>query len=278
MKHVKSIQWLKEKIGDGNVRIIDCTYDLADPSKGKEIYHLKHIPGAVYFDLASDLSGKVGSHGGRHPLPDMETFKRKLEDAGIGNHTQVIAYDGGEGCFASRFWWLMKYAGHQHVFVLDGGMRAWEKAGLPVTGAIPEYKPAKFAVQLDDSILASYEEVKKQTIARSAVLIDSRAKERYLGLNEPLDRIPGHIPGAINCEWTEGLKDGHWKNPEEQKKRFSPINKEDDIIVYCGSGVTATPNVIALLEAGFQNVKLYAGSYSDWVSRPENRVVKGNEP
>lgn len=276
MKHVKPIEWLKEKLGDVNVRIIDCTYHLSDPSKGNEIYRLKHIPGAVYFDLASDLSGQVQSHGGRHPLPDMEIFKRKLEEAGISNHTTVIAYDGGEGCFAARFWWLLKYAGHQNVFVLDGGMKAWEKAGLPVTDMIPEYKPAKFAVQLDHSILASYEEVKQRTITRSTVLIDSRAKERYLGLNEPLDRIPGHIPGAVNCEWTEGFKDDYWKSQEEQKKRFLHLQKKDDIIVYCGSGVTATPNVIALLEAGFKNVKLYAGSYSDWVSHPENEVVKGN--
>ncbi|MBM7713584.1 thiosulfate/3-mercaptopyruvate sulfurtransferase [Bacillus thermophilus] len=276
MKHIKTVKWLKDRLGDKNVRIVDCTYQLGDPSKGRKIYEMKHIPGAIYFGLGSDLSGEVKAHGGRHPLPDMETFKRKLEAAGIGNHTHVIAYDGGEGCFASRFWWLMTYAGHEQVFVLDGGMKSWEAAGLPVTDDIPEFERAQFEIRLDHSMLASYEEVKKQTISRSAVLIDSRAKERYLGIKEPLDRIPGHIPGAINCVWTESFEGGRWKSPEEQKKRFSHLKKEDDIIVYCGSGVSATPNIIALLEAGFEKVKLYAGSYSDWVSYPENEVEKGN--
>jgi thiosulfate/3-mercaptopyruvate sulfurtransferase len=276
MKHIRSADWLKGRLGDKNTRIIDCTYSLSDPDQGKKIYRVKHIPGAVYFDLESDLSQEAKKHGGRHPLPDVDAFKRKLENAGIGNDTAVVAYDGGEGCFAARFWWLMKHVGHTDTFVLDGGMKAWEEAGHPVTDEVPAYEPVRFAVCLDESLLATHEEVKKQTKSGSAVLIDSRAKERYLGLHEPLDRIPGHIPGAINCEWTDCFRNGRWKSPEEQAERFASFHKEDEIIVYCGSGVTATPNILALLEAGFQNVKLYAGSYSDWVSYPENEVARGN--
>lgn len=270
----KSIEWLKERLEDENIRIVDCTYSLTDPLYGKRTYEHKHIPGAVHFDLADDLSDKVQKHGGRHPLPDIQKLQQKLEQAGINEKTTVITYDGGDCCFASRFWWLLKYMGHPDVYVLDGGMENWEKAGFPITDVKPRTKPVHFTVRRKSDMLADISEVKAAIDKQTAVLIDSRARERYLGIIEPLDRKPGHIPGAINREWTDGFKAGKWKSREEQISRFSDLDKDSSIIVYCGSGVTATPNVIALFEAGFEHVKLYAGSYSDWVSYPENPVEK----
>ncbi|VEF48021.1 rhodanese domain-containing protein [Bacillus freudenreichii] len=275
MFFIKPREWLKEKLLDNNVRIVDCTYSLNDASYGKRTYCEKHIPGAVHFDLAEDLSDEVQKHGGRHPLPEIQKFKRKLEIAGINDKTTIVAYDAGEGCFASRFWWLLKYMGHPEVYVLDGGMKGWEDAGFPVTDIEPEYDPVQFTVRLNESMIADVSDVRSAIKNQNTVIIDSRARERYLGQVEPLDAKPGHIPGAVNCEWTDGLKAGIWKDREEQMNRFSNLNPGDEIIVYCGSGVTATPNVIALTEAGFDKVKLYAGSYSDWISYPENIVEKG---
>ncbi|WP_313432383.1 sulfurtransferase [Siminovitchia terrae] len=271
---VKSVEWLKERVKDEKVRIVDCTYSLNDPLHGKNTYEREHIPGAVHFDLADDLSEKVKEHGGRHPLPDIQILKQKLEEAGIDQNTTVVTYDGGEGCFASRFWWLLKYMGHSDVYVLDGGMEAWEKSGFPLTDVKPDFKPVQFTVNLNQDMLADIDDVKAAIADQRTVLIDSRAKERYLGRIEPLDRIPGHIPGAINREWTKGFEAGRWKSCDEQQSRFSDLEKDGKIIVYCGSGVSATPNILALLESGFEQVKLYAGSYSDWVSYPENPVEK----
>ncbi|MFD1707202.1 sulfurtransferase [Siminovitchia sediminis] len=269
---IKSKEWLKERLHDSNIRIVDCTYSLQDPSYGKTVYQKKHIPGAVYFDLAKDLSSEVQIHGGRHPLPHIETFREKLEESGIHEKNAVIAYDGGEGCFASRFWWLLTFLGHQQVFVLDGGMKEWEEAQYPLTDMVPFYRKSTFHIRPQPSMLADIIEVKAEMNSDHTVLIDSRAKERYLGCKEPIDVKPGHIPGAVNFEWTESFHEGKWKNKDEQKRRFSRLNPNNSIIVYCGSGVTATVNVLSLLESGFQHVKLYAGSYSDWVSYPENKV------
>lgn len=274
MLFIKTNEWLRKMLDDEDVRIVDCTYSLTDPLHGKRMYETKHIPGAVHFDLSEDLSDIAKEHGGRHPLPAVHALKNKLEKAGITEKTTVVAYDSGEGCFASRFWWLLKYMGHPDVYVLDGGLQKWEKAGYPLTDVKPVYKAATYTLRLNHNLLADIEDVKAAIENRQSILIDSRARERYIGLIEPLDAKPGHIPGAVNHEWTEGFNSGSWKSRKEQASRFSDIDKESDIIVYCGSGVTATPNVIALLESGFKNVRLYAGSYSDWVSYPENKVEK----
>ena len=254
---------------------MDCRYELSNPSSGKIAYENGHIPGAVFFDLGNDLSGPVMKHGGRHPLPDVNLFKRKLEQAGISLETTVVAYDSGEGSFAARFWWMLAYLGHTNVYVLDGGFSEWKEAELPITTIVPTFEEAQFELEVQEDMLATYEEVKARTMDGQAALIDSRARSRYLGLEEPLDARPGRIPGAKNKEWTAGFENGKWKSKLEQLERFNDIGKTENIIVYCGSGVTATPNILALLEAGYTNVKLYGGSYSDWVSYPENRVETG---
>lgn len=274
MQFVKSKEWLEAQLGNDNVRIVDCRFSLGDPTYGVNAFTEAHLPGAVYFGLDTDLSGPVQDHGGRHPLPDSSIFKRKLEKAGIARDTTVVTYDDGEGAFASRFWWILKYVGHTNVYVLDGGFQEWTEARMPVTNERKIYKEKKFDMNINESMLASYEEVKARSRDRKAIIIDSRARSRYLGIEEPIDSRPGHIPSAINHVWEDGFEKGRWKDKQTQKERFEDLCESDEIIVYCGSGVTAIPNILALMEAGFNHVKLYAGSYSDWVSYPENQVEK----
>jgi len=272
-------KWLVEQLKNDQMVIVDCRFELGNPDKGETLYHESHISGAFYFDLEKQMSSPISTHGGRHPLPNIDRFKREIEKIGIDNTKTVVAYDGGEGQYASRLWWLLTYLGHDKVFVLNEGYKGWSEAGFPITNEVPKCEATSFTVNLRNEMLASYEEVKDVVTGqnKSPILIDSRDEARYMGEIEPIDRIPGHIPGAVNKFWAEGLEQGSFKNGEEQKERFLELGKDEPIIVYCGSGVTATPNYIALKMAGYSNVKLYAGSYSDWVSYVDNPVVKGKE-
>ncbi len=275
MKNIQSVHWLYENIERENVRIIDCRFSLSDPEAGRKAYERNHIKGALYFDLEKDLSGEVKKHGGRHPLPSIDILTKKLEKAGIDENTVVIAYDHGEEAFATRFWWLLTYLGHEHVYILDGGYKEWLENEYPISSEIPTYDTTVFPLHIKAEMLATYQDVKNITNNKESVLIDSRARNRYIGYEEPIDRKPGHIPTAINKEWTDCFHDGKWKTAKEQAKRFSDIHKNTPLVVYCGSGVTATSNVLALQEAGYKNVKLYVGSYSDWVSYDDNEVETG---
>ncbi len=279
MKFVVNKEWLIGQLNNNQVKIVDCRFELGNPAKGAKLYEESHIPGAFYFDLEKQLSAPVSKHGGRHPLPDIDQFQSEIEKVGIDHTKTVVAYDGGEGQFASRFWWLLTFLGHENVYVLNEGFKGWIEANYTTTQEVPEVDLAKFEVKIQKDMLASYDEVKEivQQRKKSPILIDSRDERRYAGEVEPLDRIAGHIPGAVNKFWAEGLEQGFFKNSEEQKRRFSEVAQEEPIIVYCGSGVTAAPNYIALKMAGYQNVKLYAGSYSDWVSYEENPVASGKE-
>lgn len=274
MKNIVNKDWLFSNLNNENIRIADCRFSLAQPNKGMAEYLEGHLPGAVFFDLERDLSGKVDVHGGRHPLPILEKFISKLEDAGIGENTTVVAYDNGDGAFAARLWWLLQYLGHKKVYVLDGGFKVWRESNYPVVKSITSFTKAEFPPIVNSDILASYGEVKEYVKNRpeEVVLIDSREQKRYLGLEEPIDKKAGHIPGAVNKPWMEGLSVGVYKSVEEQKERFNDLSSDKNIIVYCGSGVTAAPNFLALKEAGYENIKLYVGSFSDWISYEENEI------
>ncbi|MEH7494147.1 sulfurtransferase [Neobacillus niacini] len=274
MNNIIDKEWLLKNLNDSHVRIVDCSFSLADSSKGKQEYEKYHIPGASYFDLEKDLSGEVSEHGGRHPLPNIKKFVDKLEQAGIDENKTVISYDHGEGAFAARFLWLLQYLGHEKVYVLDGGLKGWNEGNYPVTSDVPTFNKATFKPKINHDLLASMEEVRTVSGGQDSktILIDSREERRYLGLEEPIDKKAGRIPGAINKPWFEGLNSGYYKQAEDQKHRFTDINPESEIIVYCGSGVTAAPNYLALKAAGFQKVKLYLGSFSDWISYQENEI------
>jgi thiosulfate/3-mercaptopyruvate sulfurtransferase len=278
MLHIISQDWLFEHGTDENIVIVDCRFILGQPEAGRVAYTLGHIPGAVYFDLEHDLSAPKGLHGGRHPLPDWNEFVRKLEAAGIDNESIVIAYDDQGGAMASRLWWMLQYVGHSQVFVLNGGYTQWEEAGLPVSEEPPLANEAAFEPKIQAGMLVRMEEVKGLLGRPGTVLLDSRENTRYLGVEEAIDPVAGHIPGAKSYFWKQSLDEhGGWKEASALKERFADLASADEIIVYCGSGVTACPNVLALKEAGFSNVKLYSGSWSDWVSYSDNPVATGAE-
>src|SRR5690625_2132336 len=273
MSYTVSVDWLKERIdGREKIVIIDARYDLHEPNLGKSLYLKSHLPGAIYFDLKEHLSGQVEKHGGSHPLPRIDDFAKTLGEHGIDQQTTVVVYDAGVGMYAARAWWMIHYMGHQDVYILDGGFNEWINKDYPVTNIVPapekkdfQAKPLNIAVHLD--------ELKGKLADQSAILIDSRSRERYLGREEPLYSKAGHIPGAVNYFCEEVFtKEGLWKDSTELTKHFSALKKSDEIIVSCGSGVSACPNIVALKMAGYENVKLYPGSFSDWISYDDHPV------
>jgi thiosulfate/3-mercaptopyruvate sulfurtransferase len=278
MQSLVPVKWLFARLYESDLVIVDCRFQLGKPDAGRQAYEEAHIPGAVYLDLEKDLSAPLGEHGGRHPLPDAAELAKRLGLAGISNDSRVVAYDDQGGAMASRLWWLLTYLGHSSVYVLEEGFTAWQKAGLLVSSEPTVIFPKAFVPQPQHEMLADVQEVKAKLGAPGVVLVDSREAPRYRGEVEPIDRVAGHIPGAINLFWGEGRRaDGTWKNADEQRERFAGLSQDDEIIVYCGSGVTATPNVLALQAAGFARVKLYAGSWSDWISYEGNPVATGEE-
>ncbi|WEK54346.1 MAG: sulfurtransferase [Candidatus Cohnella colombiensis] len=278
MSSIVSMRWLLARLYESDVVIVDCRFQLGKPDAGQEAYNESHIPGAVYLDLERDLSAPIGEHGGRHPLPDVAQLAARLGQAGIDRTMRVVAYDDQGGAMASRLWWLLRYLGHNEVYVLDEGFTAWKQAGCPVTGDQKVIFPKVYLAEVRHNMVVDVDDVRERLGAAGVVLVDSREAPRYRGEVEPIDPVAGHIPGAINRFWGDGRRaDGSWKAAAEQAERFADLSQEDEIIVYCGSGVTATPNVLALEAAGFRNVKLYAGSWSDWISYGENAVATGNE-
>ncbi|WP_019588458.1 sulfurtransferase [Deinococcus apachensis] len=279
---LKAATWLVEHLADPQVRILDCRYALTDPLVGRIAYLEGHMPGAVYADLETDLSGPVRPDGvgGRHPLPDPQVFSAWLGSVGISNDSVVVAYDDpstGQGFYATRAWWLLRWLGHRQVYVLDGGWPAFLAAGGRPGTDEPSHAPATLAPNVQWEMVATVGDVQDRDLG--TLLIDARAPARYRGEVEPLDRKAGHIPGAVNREWAGALDEGgHWRDAEAQAAR---LNAGDaPTITYCGSGVSATPNLLARELAGVplgpQN-RLYAGSWSDWISDDGRPVSTGEE-
>lgn len=265
---IVSPEWLAANTENPQVVIIDCRFSLADSESGQKQYQESHIPGAFYLDLNRDLASAVGKHGGRHPLPNMGELADKLSAIGINSsETLVVAYDDSRLAFAARLWWLLRYMGHSKVALLDGGFSAWKAAGYPVTNTLPQPREGKFVVQLQPDLVVDIETVKERKDLPGEVLIDSRESERYAGLREPIDPIAGHIPGAVNYPWQEVTDEtGKVRSTSAQKQRWAQLETGAEIIVYCGSGVTACVNLLSLEIAGIPDAKLYVGSWSDWCS------------
>lgn len=280
MPYLISVDRLKRRLknNQNNTVIVDVRFQLNDPDAGRKAYLKNHIPGAVYMDLNKDLSGRAEKHGGNHPLPDMKIFAAKMGKIGIEHDTKVVIYDQTNDMFAARMWWLLDNLGHEKVYVLDGGLDQWVAEGNEVTDEIPELEAKEFKAEFRDENIVDIEELKKKLRDNQAILIDSRAKERYLGKTEPLYGKSGHIPGAKNFFWKDVLtNEGKWKKAEELGEHFSSLPKDKEIIVSCGSGVSACPNILALKGLGYSNVKLYPGSFSDWISYSENKVETKEE-
>ena len=267
-----TIAWLHEHLHDPQVVVVDCRFSLLEPDLGQQHYQTGHILGAYYFDLNRDLSSPIGEHGGRHPLPAIAPLVERLEQMGITSETLVVAYDAARLAFAARLWWLLRYLGHDRVTVLDGGWSAWQAADYPITTALPQRAATKFIAQLRSDWVVDMAAVK----ARSAtvVLVDAREADRYRGEREPIDPVAGHIPGAVNYPWSDlTTAAGYITSVAAQLDRWATLPADADIMVYCGSGVTACVNLLALAIAGRPPGQLYAGSWSDWCSYPENPVA-----
>lgn len=277
-ENLVSIHWLNEHLEYENIVIADCRFDLGDPEKGREQFTEGHIPGAVYFDLEKDLSGLAGTHGGRHPLPVIDDFVEKLNRVGIDEAKHVVAYDDQGGAMAARLWWMLIYLGHEKVSILEEGYGTWVKQGHPVARDERTVERRNFVPRPQPEMIVDINDVKKKKADKGTVLIDARAPDRFRGDVEPMDSKAGHIPGAENWFWKNNLgTDGKWKSADELKKRFEALNNKEEIIAYCGSGVTASANVLALKEAGMDKVKLYVGSWSDWSSCEDNPVETGQK-
>ncbi|MBE9049996.1 sulfurtransferase [Nostocales cyanobacterium LEGE 11386] len=265
---VVSPTWLLAHLNDPQVVIVDCRFSLADPQLGKQQYQASHIKGSYYLDLNEDLSSPVGKHGGRHPLPHPNDLAKKLAAMGVDfQKTLVVAYDDSRLAFASRLWWLLRYLGHDQVAVLDGGFAGWQQAGYTVTDVIPQPKQGNFIPQITTELVVDIEAVKNRKDSPAVVLVDSRESDRYRGEREPIDKIAGHIPGAVNYPWQEVTNSlGYLLTQPEQRQRWEKLDQAEEIFVYCGSGVTACVNLLSLELANIHTGKLYAGSWSDWIS------------
>lgn len=280
---LKSAEWLVQHLNDANLRVLDCRYALGDPLLGRIAYLEGHVPGAIYADLETDLSGPVQEDGagGRHPLPDPETLADWLGSVGVGNDSVVVCYAdhaAGGDFYASRAWWLLRWLGHREVYVLNGGWPAYVRASGPVTTAEPAHAPVIFTPEVQHDMVADAQDV--QNRAGNILLIDSRAPDRYSGATEPIDRKAGHIPGAVNRPFTGALNpDGTYRDADGLRTHLNTDNAPT--IAYCGSGVSATPNLLARELAGMplgpQN-RLYPGSWSDWISDDSREIATGEQP
>ncbi len=259
--------------------IVDCRFSLADTEAGAKAYRHGHIPNARYAHLDRDLSSAITDFTGRHPLPDFTLLAKKLGDWGISNTSQVVAYDDAGGAFAGRLWWLLRCMGHHKAAVLDGGIKHWQKQGFPVTTTLPKVKPAAFRPYLNDSAWLNALQVQDSLARKAVCLIDARTPERYRGEQEPIDPVAGHIPGALNRAFQLNLDSNALFLPPEQLraqfKRLIGTCAPEQVVHYCGSGVTACHNVLAMEYAGLEGSKLYAGSWSEWIRNKNRTVAKG---
>lgn len=265
---------LAHRLNDINWIIVDCSYDLTDKNAGRNSYLESHIKNAVFADVHEDLSGPPVTDRGRHPLPSEETLNSLFSHLGISHDSQVIVYDNACACFAGRLWWMLRYMGHKAVAVLDGGWQKWEEAGLSVLSGEESNMNTDFHGKANSNWLVTVDDV-----PAAELLIDSRAPDRYMGQCEPLDKVAGHIPGAINRFWKNNLdSDGFFKKSDQLRKEFEHsfgVTEVSKIVFYCGSGVTACHNLLAVAHAGLDVPRLYAGSWSDWCSDPERPVATG---
>ncbi|MBP6513934.1 MAG: sulfurtransferase [Steroidobacteraceae bacterium] len=264
-------------LADPEFRVVDCRFDLARPDAGETAYGQGHVPGALYAHLDRDLAGPVTQASGRHPLPDPAALAARLERWGIGNATQVIAYDEGGGMFAARLWWLMRWLGHDRVAVLDGGLKAWLASGGTLETSVAQPAPARFETRLRPELAVDAGFVARALAANSHVLVDARGPERFRGEVEPIDPVAGHVPGAVNHPFQQNLgPDGRFLPPAELARRWRAAlgsHGASETLCMCGSGVTACHNLLALEVAGLGQARLYPGSWSEWIRDPARPVA-----
>lgn len=273
-------QILANELGAAGLRIVDARFSLIDPALGRPGYEQSHLPAAVYADLNQDLSDLRKTGQGRHPLPQEEDFSRKLGQWGISPDHQVVVYDAGDGSMAAaRLWWLLKLLGHERVAVLNGGLSAWRADQLPETEDATRVDPlVPYPARFDRAAIADADELLSRLDESRGWLLDVRAAERFRGEVEPLDPIAGHVPGAVNQPFAQSLHEGRFKSSLELRNQLEPMlrgRKPEEAIVMCGSGVTACHLLLAMEHAGLHGARVYAGSWSGWLSDPSRPVATG---
>jgi thiosulfate/3-mercaptopyruvate sulfurtransferase len=261
------------------VTVLDCQFNLANPRAGLSAYLAAHIPGAVFVDVNRDLSSYPGTATGRHPLPAAADLAATMRRLGVDPHSQVVVYDDNHGVFAARAWWLLRWAGHEDVAVLDGSLKAWLAIHGPIESGEHHLPPSHFMLRRSLATWVATAELAALLNDPSSRLIDARPPERFSGANDPIDPVAGHVPGAINHPTAANLRsDGRFKSPSDLRHRFdsllggAPANK---VISMCGSGVTACHNLLALETAGLHGGRLYAGSWSEWIRDGSRPVATG---
>ena len=261
-----------------DVVIVDCRFSLLDPSLGEQSWRQSHIPGAVYAHLERDLSDMSRLGQGRHPWPDAVVFCNKLVRWGIAPNTQVVAYDDGDGAMAARLWFLLKTLGHEKAAVLDGGLLRWTALGLPASSVVRNPAPQRYVGHFDATRLFDAAAVEAH-LAAGGLLVDARAPARFRGDEEPLDRVAGHVPGAINRPYAANLVNGQFKSPMQLAAEFRELlgtHAAADVVAMCGSGVTACHNLLAMERAGLRGAKLFTGSWSGWIADPARPIARGD--
>jgi len=259
--------------------VVDCRYDLANPRAGASDYAQAHIPSAVFIDMDTQLSAPKSGQNGRHPMPSSDAVRALLESIGLNDDTQLVIYDVG-GMASGRLWWMTRWIGHERVAVLDGGLKAWERAGFPVTAEPGTVRPAgRLSARAALAPLVDANTVANASAGASSVLIDARAADRFRGENETIDPVAGHIPGSLNRPWSLNLReDGRFKPAPFLRAEFEALlagRNPSEVINSCGSGVSACHNILAMTHAGLNGAALYGGSWSEWVADPGRPVATG---
>ena len=266
-------------LGSDGLRIVDARFALMDPVAGRNGYEQSHLPGAVHADLNRDLSDLSKPGEGRHPLAEETAFARTLGEWGITRDHQIVVYDAGDGSMAAaRLWWMLKLLGHTRVAVLDGGLVAWRAKGLPETSSVsPPTEASAYPARFDRSRIVLAAEVESRLHEPSGWMLDARAGERFRGEAEPIDPVAGHVPGAVNRPVADNLDAGRFKSAQQLRAEIEPLlsgRKPEDVVVMCGSGVTACHLLLAMEHAGLHGARVYAGSWSGWISDPSRPLTR----
>ncbi|MDC1528452.1 sulfurtransferase [Gammaproteobacteria bacterium] len=273
-----SVGDLSANLDNSSWCIVDCRFSLADALAGQRAYDEAHIPGSYYVNLETTLSSPhIAGQTGRHPLPDKNVWISRVNEMGINPQVQVVVYDDAGGAMAARMWWMLRWIGHENVAVLDGGWQAWQREGLAVSAVIPE--PAQRTDTDYDALPFLVSIVEADAVdGRNQTLLDARELPRYKGDVEPLDPVAGHIPGAACSPFSANLEaSGSFRTASELRKKFKQaLESNKPIVCYCGSGVTAAHNILALKVAGVDEVALYPGSWSEWVTDAERPIASGD--
>ncbi len=258
-----------ETLDTEKYRWIDTRFELGSAEAGKSLYRQEHVKSAIYWDLEKDMSD-MESEDGRHPMPSQEQLKELIRKSGLSAEDQIVVYDQGGAPFAARAWWLLKYCGFENVYISKIGFSEMKEKGMAVSEEIPEFSSSNYVPEFNNEIYADREYVKNVIQGEElGILLDARSPERYAGIEEPLDRVAGRIPGAHNFDWSQLVNHGKLDTEVD----FSSVLQPNvPVVVYCGSGVTAAPLYAMLAEKGYDSLRLYTGGYSDWITDPENEV------